>query len=64
MRNARTTQQSEGFVMKNKSNAVPGKVASAARTYGPLLAIALVVPGGSLVALGLWLYQRRHNASD
>ncbi len=50
--------------MKNKSNAVPGKVAGAARTYGPLLAIALVVPGGSLVALGLWLYQRKHNASE
>ena len=50
--------------MKNKCNAVPGKFAGAARTYGPLLAMALVVPGGSLVALGLWLYQRKPGTSE
>lgn len=50
--------------MNNRCNAVPGKLAGAARSYGPLLAMALVVPGGSLLALGLWLYQRKHVASE
>ena len=29
------------------------------RSLGPYLAIELVLPGGSIVALLLWLYRRR-----
>ena len=29
------------------------------RTLGPYMAIELVLPGGSLIALGLWLYSHR-----
>jgi hypothetical protein len=29
------------------------------RTLGPYMAIELVLPGGSLIALGLWLYHHR-----
>jgi hypothetical protein len=29
------------------------------RTLGPYMAIELVLPGGSLIALGLWLYNHR-----
>ena len=33
------------------------KVIAAGRAFGPYLAIELVLPGGSLVALLLWLYR-------
>ncbi len=33
------------------------KVIAAGRTFGPYLAIELLLPGGSLVALLLWLYR-------
>ena len=31
------------------------------RALGPYLAIELIMPGGSLIALGLWLYRHRQN---
>ena len=33
------------------------KVIAACRTFGPYLAIELLLPGGSLLALLLWLYR-------
>jgi len=33
------------------------KVIAAGRTFGPYLAIELLLPGGSLIALALWLYR-------
>jgi len=33
------------------------KVIAAGRTFGPYLAIELLLPGGSLLALLLWLYR-------
>ena len=33
------------------------KLLAAGRTFGPYLAIELVLPGGSLLALLLWLYR-------
>jgi hypothetical protein len=38
------------------------RLAQAARQFGPYAAIELLLPGGSLVAIGLWLY-RRHRMS-
>jgi hypothetical protein len=35
------------------------KLLSAGRTLGPYLAIELLMPGGSLLALVLWLYRSR-----
>lgn len=35
--------------------ALPGKL----RSFGPYLLVELVLPGGSLVALLLWLYNQR-----
>jgi hypothetical protein len=32
------------------------------RNLGPYAAIELLMPGGSLIALALWLYQRRRKA--
>jgi hypothetical protein len=32
------------------------KLIAAGRTFGPYLAIELILPGGSLLALLLWLY--------
>jgi len=32
------------------------------RQFAPYAAIELVMPGGSLMALGLWLYRRQKNA--
>jgi hypothetical protein len=29
------------------------------KTFGPYAAIELLLPGGSLMALGLWFFQRR-----
>jgi hypothetical protein len=36
---------------------LPGQLAG----LGPYLAIELILPGGSLIALLLWLYQRKHS---
>jgi hypothetical protein len=33
------------------------KLMIAGRTFGPYLAIELLLPGGSLIALLLWLYR-------
>ena len=33
------------------------------RRAGPLLALALILPGGSLIALALWLSQHWHRES-
>jgi hypothetical protein len=33
------------------------KLMAAGRTFGPYLAIELLLPGGSLIALLLWLYR-------
>jgi hypothetical protein len=33
------------------------------REFAPYAAIELVLPGGSLMALGLWLYRREKKAS-
>jgi hypothetical protein len=33
------------------------KVIAAGRAFGPYLAIELLLPGGSLIALLLWLYR-------
>ncbi len=41
------------------------KVIAAGRTFGPNVAVELLLPGGSLIALLLWLYctyARRSNA--
>lgn len=44
-------------------SAIASKLITAARTFGPYLAIELVLPGGSLVALLLWLYRSSRRAS-
>jgi hypothetical protein len=35
------------------------RLANAMRELGPYAAIALVLPGGSLIALAAWIFQRR-----
>jgi hypothetical protein len=34
-------------------------IAEQVRSFGPYLAVELILPGGSLVALLLWLYRHR-----
>jgi len=36
---------------------ISSKLLAAGRTFGPYLAIELVMPGGSLLALLLWVYR-------
>jgi hypothetical protein len=36
---------------------IASKLLAAGRTFGPYLAIELVMPGGSLLALLLWVYR-------
>jgi len=38
------------------------RLASRAGEFGPYLAIELILPGGSLVALLLWLYRRSNRS--
>jgi hypothetical protein len=40
------------------------KVIAAGRTFGPYPAIELLLPGGSLVALLLWLYRTYGSPSN
>jgi hypothetical protein len=35
-----------------------GRLVSPMRTLGPYIAVALLVPGGSLIALSLWAFRR------
>jgi len=39
-----------------------GRLAALLRTLGPYAAIELILPGGSLLVILLWLCQRRRNA--
>jgi hypothetical protein len=36
-----------------------GRIATFLRAIGPYAAIELLLPGGSLIALALWLYRRQ-----
>ena len=40
------------------------KLIAVGRTFGPYLAIELLLPGGSLVALLLWLYRTSARVSN
>ena len=42
--------------MKKWGSRIVGKL----RELGPYMAIELILPGGSLIALALWLYNRNH----
>ena len=37
---------------------VPGRIVSSMRKLGPYVAVALLVPGGSLIALSMWALRR------
>jgi hypothetical protein len=39
-----------------------GRIAALLRELGPYAVIELVLPGGSLIALSLWLFRRYKNA--
>lgn len=39
-----------------------GRCGALLRQLGPYAAIELLLPGGSLIALGLWLYRRHRRA--
>jgi hypothetical protein len=39
------------------------KLFAAGRVFGPYLAIELVLPGGSMLALLLWLYRASHHGA-
>ena len=42
---------------RNAVKALASRLLAAGRAFGPYLAIELVMPGGSLLALLLWLYR-------
>jgi hypothetical protein len=42
---------------RNAVKPLASRLLAAGRTFGPYLAIELVMPGGSLLALLLWLYR-------
>ena len=52
----RKSLKKNGKVMKN---AWVQWIVEQFRTLGPYLAVELILPGGSLVALLLWLYRHR-----
>ena len=39
---------------------LPGKIAASARKLSPYVLTGLLLPGGSIVALLMWLHQRKH----
>jgi hypothetical protein len=43
--------------VRNAVKPLANRLLAAGRTFGPYLAIELVMPGGSLLALLLWLYR-------
>jgi len=46
-----------------KLSAYTAVVVAKLREFAPYAALELVMPGGSLMALGLWLYRRQKRAS-
>jgi hypothetical protein len=44
-------------------NAHTAAVVAKLREFAPYAALELVMPGGSLMALGLWLYRRQRRAA-
>lgn len=40
-----------------------GRFATRVREWGPYLLAALLLPGGLIVALGLWIYQHAHKGA-
>lgn len=38
------------------------RVVAIGRTFGPYLALEMLLPGGSLIAFLLWLYRSKSNA--
>jgi hypothetical protein len=50
--------------MKRKLNAHAAALVARLRDLAPYAAIELVLPGGSVVALLLWLYRRQKKGSD
>jgi hypothetical protein len=45
--------------MKNQTKAVLVQIYTKLREWGPLVILAIVVPGGSLLAL--WILRRQHH---
>jgi hypothetical protein len=45
-------------------NPLAMKLIAVGRSFGPYLAIELLLPGGSLLALLLWLYRTSARASN
>lgn len=56
-----STEQHHGI---NVVKPLARKVIAAGRTFGPYLAIELLLPGGSLVALLLWFYRTHVRPSN
>ncbi len=50
--------------MKRKLNAYAAALAARLRDLAPYAAIELVLPGGSVVALLLWLYRRQKKVAE
>jgi len=46
--------------MQQKLTDLAKRIGGALRTLSPYLAVELILPGGSLIALALWLYNRKH----
>jgi hypothetical protein len=46
--------------MRKKLIDLAKRIGGGLRTLSPYLAVELILPGGSLIALALWLYNRKH----
>jgi len=54
------TAEGKDAAVKNTMKKWGSRIFGKLRQLGPYMAIELILPGGSLIALALWLYNRKH----
>jgi len=59
LRFARTVGRTSEFNVTRLRGRIVNRLADSMRELGPYAAIALILPGGSLIALGAWAFRHR-----
>jgi len=54
-----TTAEGKDVTVKNTISRWGSRIFGKLRQLGPYVAVELILPGGSLIALALWIYNRK-----
>jgi hypothetical protein len=59
LRFARAVGRTSGFNVTRLRRSIMNRLADSIRELGPYAAVALILPGGSLIAVGAWAFRHR-----